>query len=1365
MKLFAGIKFFALLVLLSIHINMHAQIAYECESIGAAQGLSQGMVYDILQDKEGFIWVGTKDGLNRYDGYNFKVFTNDPNNTKTLSSNSINKLFEDSKGRIWVATENEGLNVYDKKSGDFFRISYNTKNANGLSNNVAKYIEEMPNGSIAIATDDGKINFVTLPTNFLDKNVAPIITQTTLPNNSKVYGIGIDRNKNIWVGTMDGTVYKYDVVKNNFIPLAKGQLLNNGYFTKSDDILISNFLYLYDGKEVTALFDTNKTPQGNIILKPNDKLWDKHHREISFYEVSAWAPKKTIEWGVKLPTTKRVVYPYIFDKSGLIWCGTVGYGLRKYNIANDRFNTQLNGFSIYNIVPNTTNDIFLGDVGYSWKRQVNNIVQENAFTRIPQVTQIDNFIIASTGDYWLKSDNKGYFKYNPISNILTAYPSINNYNGMGSKQPIIEDSKNQIWFPGLGGIIMIFNTASEKITTINIKTNATKPLSPLSIVTALYEDKAGAYWVGTLDGFVKITLTNTTNIDAKIKWYYNENNTNSLNYNHVCCFLDDPNNANYLWIATKGGGLNRLEKSTGNIMHLTVKDGLLDNVVYGLLADDASNIWGSTNKGIFCITNSKNKNNSGWIFRNFTKADGLQDNEFNTNAYKKLSNGNLAFGGVNGLNIFNPKEILSNSFTPNVFITNILVNNLPVLPNDKTDVLKHTIEQTETISLSYLQDILTLEFSALDFTTSSQNKYRYILEGADKEWVQAGTNRSATYLHLPSGKYIFKVQGSNSQGQWSEHIAQLKIVVMPPWWLTWWAYSFYLLAIGFGVRAYFKFKVNKAKLQTQLNFEQQEAKRVKELDAVKTKLYTNITHEFRTPLTVILGMAQQVKDNPKSYFENGLNMIVRNGENLLNLVNEMLDLSKLESGKMELDLVEGDVIGFLRYIVESFQSLAESQKKQFHFLSEIDSLYVAYDGEKLRQIVANLLSNALKFTPEKGNVYISIAANKILNKASTMLVMKIKDTGIGIPESQHQQIFERFYQLDNSHTRKTEGTGIGLALTKELVKLMDGNILVKSPPTGTNKGTEFTVSVQLKNVDSIEINDPNGIAEKSYLQKVLLENTKSNFQNIPSENTESFSQKQLILLVEDNADVVAYTASCLPDYKFAVGKDGKEGFEIATEIIPDLIITDVMMPYIDGFELCRMIRIDERTSHIPIIMLTAKADMESKLEGLERGADVYLEKPFHKEELLLRIKKLLESRKKLQAYYSKQIFPNTIEEIAIEKLEAPNNIEIAEHIFVKKVREAVEAHMEDINFSVEQLCKYIFMSHSQLHRKLDALTGYSPNKFIRTIRLNKAKELLKNSEDNIASIALDCGYNDAGYFTRVFKQEYGVAPQEWRTKN
>ncbi len=1350
----------ALFILTAIWLGMSvtAQKSPDYETISTAQGLSQGMVFDILQDREGFIWVATKNGLNRYDGYSFKIFSNDPYNPNSLSSNTITKLFEDSQGRIWAGTESTGLNVYDKKSGKFFRIAHKTSDLASLSGNNIRLMEELPDGRMLVAVDGGGISIIGLPADFLTTAIIPPITRLALPNPVQVYGMGKDSSGRVWVGGLDGSVYQFDPAKNSFSKLANGQLLNNGYFTQGGSIMISASFFLSDGKAIYPLFDTKKNPPGNILFRPKDKLDERFYRDVFFYEVSKREPGKPLKWDVQLPLIK-INNPFITDRSGIVWSGSVGYGLRKYNVASSKFKTLIPGNSVRWIVPVTPDDLYVGNYGLDWFRLRGDSVEARVFRNTPFVTLVNNFITTKTGDYWLQIVHNCYYRYKPSSGQLTAYPEIPGFLS-SDKQPMLEDSKGRILFPGNSGMFTLLQQATGNIDRFSINTEPARPVLPKAIITSLYEDNQVVFWIGTQDGFAKVILTDKINA-PKVKWYYNSNSTrNSLNYNHVSSFMDDPAAPDkYLWIGTKGGGLNRLDKTTGDFIHLTIKNGLPDDVVYGTLPDDAGNIWGSTNNGIFCLLANKNNDSTAWTFRNFNKAYGLQDDEFNTGAYKKLSNGNLAFGGLNGLNIFDPKEILSSRITPNVFITNILINNLPVTPGDKTGVLQNNIEETQHITLSYLQDILTLEFSSLDFTAPLQNKYRYQLVGIDDSWVESGNRRSATYLHLPAGKYVLKVQGSNSQGIWSDKIDELRITVLPPWWRSWWAYAFYLLLLILAIRAYFKFSVNRAKLKAQLNFEQLEAKRVKELDTMKTQLYTNITHEFRTPLTVIMGMAQQVINKPGEHFQNGMDMIIRNGQSLLNLVNEMLDLSKLETGKMSLQMIHGDVINFLRYIVESFYSLAESQQKQLHFLTDLDTLYVAYDPEKIRQIVANLLSNALKFTPEKGNIYISVNKNEIPHDEPNLtLIIKVKDTGIGIPEDQLQHIFDRFYQLDTSHTRKAEGTGIGLALTKELVKLMEGEIIVKSPPAGANKGSEFTVILPLIKVPARDEQTAYPVVKESY--QAILKPTAT----IPVATTEENQDNEnpMILLVEDNADVVAYTASCLPDYRLSVGQDGREGFEIAKDLVPDLIITDIMMPFVDGYELCRRLRNDEHTSHIPIIMLTAKADLESKMEGLEQGADAYLEKPFHREELLIRIKKLLELRKNLQQHYLKKAGLNN-HTIATElPAVSPVINNKIEDEFVKKVREAVEKNLSETSFTVEQLCKLVFMSHSQLHRKLDALTGYSPNKFIRMIRLNKAKELLKNPANSIASAALDCGYNDPGYFARVFKQEFGVPPQEWR---
>jgi signal transduction histidine kinase/DNA-binding response OmpR family regulator/ligand-binding sensor domain-containing protein len=1344
------------------------------ETFTTSQGLSQGMVNDMIQDKEGFIWVATKGGLNRYDGYHFKVFTTEPQDPSSISSNAISNLLEDSKGRIWVGTYDGGINVYNKKSGRFLRIVQKQGDPTTLAGNrIESAMFEMPDGRILVCPQGAGLQLIALPD---DWKQTPVISTVPVPAGRIVHGMSRDDKGFIWVGCHDQYIYIFNPV--NGLEL----LSDAGIFTPLI-AQVGSRLTARNGQtsllkpdptiSLPILDAANRLLPGVLQESPSGKLFFNNNFPLEpgasgtlFYDFSACKPGDSISKvssGTLTSLKKDQGFKkFLLDRSGTLWVGSKGYGIYKYPIRNQRFHPTLPGLSIQRITALTNDRLYVQGWGLTKMiiadgRSVANFL-DPAIGNDPFNVMVE----AKNGDCWFFLSGRKLMRYNAAFKLLGTWEAIVSTVSTEQIQPMIEDSRNNIWIAGENGTLAKIDSRSGEITKYVINTKELSGTAGVVQTNVFFEDAQGLFWLGTEHGFAKIDFNNS-NAAPKITWYKNiPGNNQSLSYNYVSWFTNDPSDEKYLWVSTKGGGINRMEKATGKFTHYTIKQGLPNDIVYGLLSDNAGNLWGSTNKGIFCML--PGKNNEPPVFRLFSTSDGLQADEFNTNALAKLHNGNLVFGGVNGINIFDPQKVLAGSFSPNVYITSIQIGNKTIIPGDETGVLKETIEQSTSITLNYLQDVVTLEFSSLDFTAPGQNKYRYQMVGIDKEWVESGNRRTATYLHLPPGRYTFKVQGSNSQGIWSEHIAELTIKVLPPWWSSWWAYIIYALVIAFIIRAWLRFNVNKAKLQSQLNFEQLEAKRVKELDTIKTQLYTNITHEFRTPLTVILGMAQQVIDKPSEQFDSRMEMILRNGRSLFNLVNEMLDLSKLETGKMQLQLSHSDVIGFLRYIVESFHSLASSQQKQLHFLSDIDLLYLEYDREKIRQIVSNLLSNAIKFTPEKGNIYITVMENVLKNDGdNATLIIKVKDTGIGIPEDKLQHIFNRFYQLDNSHTRQSEGTGIGLALTKELVKLMEGEIIVKSPPTGATKGSEFTVLLPLKKVAPV----PGDTQQDIYQQEPGPSPVPAVFSTADIDQEQQ--QAPLILLVEDNPDVVAYIASCLPDYRLAVGKDGREGFDIATQIIPDLIVTDVMMPFVDGFELVAQLRSNEYTSHIPVIMLTAKADIQSRIEGLQRGADVYLEKPFHKEELLVRIQKLLEMRKHLQQYYLKNAgIENGISSEA--PLSQPTTLaetitaEKAEDAFVKKVREAVETNLTDVSFTVEKLCKLVFMSHSQLHRKLDALTGCSPNKFIRMIRLKKAKTLLADPGNSIASIALDCGYADPGYFARVFKQQYGVTPQEWRMK-
>jgi signal transduction histidine kinase/DNA-binding response OmpR family regulator len=558
-----------------------------------------------------------------------------------------------------------------------------------------------------------------------------------------------------------------------------------------------------------------------------------------------------------------------------------------------------------------------------------------------------------------------------------------------------------------------------------------------------------------------------------------------------------------------------------------------------------------------------------------------------------------------------------------------------------------------------------------------------------------------------------------------------------------------------------------------------QASRLKELDAVKTKLYTNITHEFRTPLTVILGMAHQVLENPNVLLGKGMEMITRNAQNLLTLVNQMLDLSKLESGKLTLQNKQADIIPFLEYLVDSFQALAKNRGIQLHFIPANARLILDFDEIRMQQVVSNLISNAIKFTLEGGNIYVSV------DTKNEKFILTIKDTGIGIADADLPFIFDRFYQADDSHTRHGEGTGIGLAITREIIKLMEGSVTVKSYK---RKGAEFEVILPMRPVGEGEKkSDEDKVLTMEIMDQELFPIDRGSWppviEKIPMDTTK-VKESPLILIADDNEDVLSFVSSCLnSDYIIDIAKNGRECEEMAYNLVPQLIVLDVMMPYKDGFDVCKNLKNDERTSHIPIIMLTAKADLASKLEGLEQGADAYLTKPFHKNELLLTIRKLLDLRRKLQQYYrsslevgiSQRRTPNaqlssmpfgseSSNDAALRKLSIPlaNSLE---NKFVIKVKHTIEAHLEESDFDVETLCHLLTLSRSQVHRKLSALTGLSATHFIRFVRLLKAKEMIINSGFSIAAVAYDCGFNDPAYFSRVFKQEFGVSPHVWRERN
>lgn len=1362
----------------------------------------------IAQDSVGFLWFGSQDGLHRYDGHSIITYRHDPLQENSLGDNYVEWILADSKGALWLGHYGKGMTRFDYASGKFTRFQHRPGDPYSLSNDTVSMMVEDRAGFIWVATHKG-LNRLDPKTGQFKRFYAEPANPHSLSYNV-VRALYIDREGTLWAGC--GFPWEE---KNG-----KGGGLNRyhpetGTFTR----------YLHDPADPTSLADNRvraiyEDSKGNFWIGAmgNEGLQRLDRRTGAFTRLPS-APGNDSRLGTPcLQNTGlfwqnfRQVTSIVEDKRGWLWIGSLS-GLMIYDPASGmarHFQAASQPGSlpfnfIWNISQTRDGLIWIGGGitgGMALKININDPIFDFRSQRL-NVDMPHTFWEDGSGTIWLapeqatpsplvlydrksgkvkpfpledgtlapepehifviKPDNSGHvwvgantglyrihlqtraisrFRSNPANPQSLSHPVVMN---------MLHDSKGRYWVATWGGGLDLFDPKTEKFRRFRHN-----PSDPGSLggdqVWGLYEDKQGNIWVGGggaphgdygrnpmfLDRFDPVSGAFVHALS---------------NAEEGCAGAIEGDENGNLWIMTFVQGLGKFNPANGTFKtYIPANSNIPSRFLRSLVKAPDGKLWLTTRDALLEFDPESE------IFYSYTTSHGIRVRDMGIGTSCINRQGEIFFGGADGFHSFFP-EYLSRPYAnqpPPILIAGFKLANEPVVPAAGS-LLSSPAWETAEIRLAHNQNVFSFQVGCYDFLNPGGNRLEFMLENYDKNWRTDLRDGEASYFNVPPGDYNFRVRGANGQGIWNKTGASVRIVVLPPWWETPWAYLLYAALFFGGAFGIYRFLVNR-----RLAFA--EAGRLKELDAVKTRLYTNITHEFRTPLTIISGMADQIRENPGEWFDEGLNMISRNSNRLLGLVNQMLDLAKLESGKMDIRLQQGDIVNYLRYIVESFHSYGQSRGVQIHFLSDIESLTMDFDPERLQQVAGNLLSNAVKFTPAGGNVYVDLRFTNDdlrLNKpeknktaahpAYHQIAIRVRDTGAGIPEEHLPHLFERFYQADGT----TGGTGIGLALTRELVKLMGGSIAVKSQ---AGKGAEFTIVLPIRQESGTPV-AATGIMMNNnagYLQVQEAGFTESR-QSAATNNPQAATAQPLVLLAEDNPDVITYLASCLAGkYRLAVAKDGQEAIDIATEIVPDLIITDVMMPRRDGFEVCRILRADVRTSHIPVIMLTAKADMESKLEGLEHGADAYLAKPFHKEELLLRIRKLLEMRQRLQQHYLASA--GLADSAAKLETQAPG----PEDQFVCKVREVVEAHLDDSSFDVEQLCREMAMSHSQLHRKLSALTGLAATRFIRQVRLNKAKELLRDPSLKITSVAYDTGFSDPGYFGRVFRQEFGVSPQEWR---
>ncbi|MGZ3900785.1 MAG: two-component regulator propeller domain-containing protein, partial [Bacteroidia bacterium] len=898
---------------------------------------------------------------------------------------------------------------------------------------------------------------------------------------------------------------------------------------------------------------------------------------------------------------------------------------------------------------------------------------------------------------------------------------------------IFEDRERNLWIGTLGSGLDLMDKKTSRFKHYQLKQDKPGTL-PSNFISDILQDRAGNLWIGTDNGVAVFKKNNNSQI-----FYQHSNDRNSLSNNNVMSILEDSKGR--IWVGTREG-LNLFDEQSKNFQIFTMSDGLPDNMILNILEDEHQSLWISTPNGLCNAIPKQKENGTGLSVISYNELNNLQNQEFNSKAAYKTREGELIFGGPSGFNIINPSAIKKPVYYTKIVFTDLEILNKKIEPGELVNnrvLLQRSLSQLQGIDLKYKENVFSIEFVSLDYANSTRDKYAYMLEGFNPDWLYAdGNQRRATYTNLDPGHYTFKVKVLNSDGLWS-NVKVLQITIEPPFWRTPVAYVIYILIAAGLLILIRRITLDRIHMRYEVAHQRREADRAHALEQLKTKFFTNVSHEFRTPLSLIIAPLDKIiKQTPDEDHKKQLNLVQRNAKRLLNLVNQLLDFRKMEVQELKLHPSIGDIIRFSRDISHSFLDIAEKKKIQLSFSSNVDSLEIYFDKDKIEKILFNLLSNAFKYTHDNGMVSINLIYNTPINiENDGTLAIEVKDTGIGIPADMHEKIFEPFFQTDVPESMVNQGTGIGLAITKAFVKLQNGMITVKSEP---ERGTCFTVLLPAKKIyDSPSEATSNPKAPEDAEQ-------------IISEESQKHGKKKTILVVEDSEDLRFYLKDNLKiQYKVEEATNGKEGWEKIKLLNPDLVVSDIMMPLMDGVELARKIKTATATAHIPVILLTAMGSEEKQLAGFKAGVNDYITKPFTFEILASRIRNLLAQQELLHKRFQKQIEVN------------PGEVTITpvDEKFLKHALEVVEKNMDVPEFSVEDFSHDMYMNRVTLYRKILSLTGKTPIEFIRSIRLKRAAQLLEKSGLSIAEIAYEVGFNNPKNFTKFFKEEFKMLPSQY----
>jgi signal transduction histidine kinase/ligand-binding sensor domain-containing protein/CheY-like chemotaxis protein/AraC-like DNA-binding protein len=1332
------------------------------EHLSVKDGLSQISVVAIFQDKEGFLWFGTRDGLNKYDGYNFHVFC-ESDTAHYISNNYITCMAEDKNGQMWVGTKN-GLNRYDKRNNRFIPY-YNNDDSTSLCNSNITQMKRDSRGNLWVGTISGLDIYQSETDDFKH------FTMEGFPS-EPVYGIAEDHDENIWIGLRDGLyVYHTQVEKLHAYKHHVGD--EHSFAANRVSALFCDSkgrVWVGTHQQGVCLYD--KQMDHFIRYTENDGLNNNNIRCFvedkagvllvgTFNGLSKYDPlsgKFSNAFGntVKntIPINNFSVYSALCDRSGTVWVGTYSGGVSYYNAITQRFRLYDPGMQkqvIYGIVgpmAEYPDGLWIGTEGGGL-----------LFFDRKKATYIYYDLPESSGKAYNRNIIKSLLLDGNILWVGTADNRIHQFDVHRRKflkwifppwgvihYALIKDSNQNLWI-GSSGEKSIGYMSPDGHFTFPLTLNDGTTFNPVNI-HGILADSTDGFFIATYDYGLYYYHHPTKTVD---QWSHSNGDSSGIAYNKISSIIKTKNGR--IWISMPGGGIAVLNSETGRFTNYGQAQGLASNTVYTILEDHDEKIWLSTSSGISMFDPLLKR------FTNYGRNNGVMISEFTPNSGIVTSDNEVFFGGNDGFISFYPRDLQSNTYIPPVVITKISINNTPIAYFGNNE--------EEPLRLDYKQSNISIEFSALNYLYPFQNQYAYRLEGFDRDWIYIGNRRVAYYTNIQPGKYTFRVKGANNDGVWNETSVDLPLVITPPFWNTWWAWLIYLFIATTIVSFLVRYARIKIRLENNIRIKQIEQKNLETLHQTKIELFTDFAHELRTPLTLILSPLEDILQKTVLPLELSatLNLMLKNANRLLHTVNNLLDFRKKESGHLHLKAAPGNIVKFTNEIVIAFNELARKRQIQFSFRCGMTDLQVWYDRDLLEKVLFNILSNAFKNTPDGGAIFVNLGQEKAeklrqvfgsvmngsLKDISDCIVFEISDTGKGIPETELERIFEPFYQIHTKNTPQLFGTGIGLNFSKSVIELHRGIVWAAN---NSDKGAVFRIvlpsgKVHLKE-NELELDYKNS-EDVSYYTVLPEQEVEPDV----SEDTDSTDFKYSILIIEDNIDVRYYIKSHVrKQYQVYEAGNGDEAFEMALTYLPDLIVSDIMMPGMDGIELCRLLKDDIRTGHIPVILLTARMTVLQIQEGFETGADEYITKPFNAGLLLTRIKNLINTREKLKTLFgrkSSELFPD----LPTSQVDSR---------FMDSIYEYIREHLDETGLNMDPFCKKIGMSRSSFYRKLQTISDLTPVELIRNTRLQYALKYLRETDLNITEIAYKTGFSSQSYFTKTFKSFFNQSPSEMRKK-